>query len=121
MGLVFAVIGAGIGLADRRMQRTGERVTGIVAKYIPEIDLYQVVLKFKTIDGREILAPIPIKSNPPIARLGERVPVIYDPANPQHATIDSWAGRALSLAVTLLVIGLAVFAWGVYLFAAWAA
>jgi hypothetical protein len=74
--------------------------------------VYQPVLAFRTADGREVQAVAGIARNPPLAQPGDVVRVLYDPANPATAEIDSVAGRgtAVIAIVGASGVGLIVFA-----------
>jgi hypothetical protein len=103
-GLVIAVLGVLVIRQNRRLTRTGQRVTGTVTdlRWHSHSDqssrggytTYHAVLAFRTLEGREVEAVTRNGSREIIARAGEQVPVIYDPRDPTRAEIDTPAGRA---------------------------
>lgn len=122
-GLVIAALGVIIVRQNRRLTRTGQRVTGTV------VDLrwhshatqngggyttYHAVLAFRTRDGREVEAVTRNGGRKIIAHPGEQVPVVYDPRQPTRAEIDTRAGRAAWWPPLVAVAGLALTVYGVY-------
>jgi hypothetical protein len=74
--------------------------------------VYYSIIRFTTVYGQQIEAETSFGSNPPPARPGEQVPVLYDPARPTRIRIDSLTGRGTLLGVIFLVVGLALFVAG---------
>jgi hypothetical protein len=115
-GAFLAAIG-GYGLSRQlRLQRRGERVTGIVVGHDqqwvagqsmsnPGSYAYRPVVRFRTRDGQEIEATTRV-GTPVGIRPGREVPVLYDPANPSSAEIDAFRERGvLNLMTAVFLIG----------------
>jgi hypothetical protein len=127
-GLLFAVVGALGFRSSRRRVRTGQRTTAEVVDmqrsrglattdaqgFTRVNDTFTPVVAFRTADGREIQAPTRVGGNPSSARVGEQVPVIYDPAAPESVEIDTIMGRGTALLGIVTLVGLGVMALGVY-------
>lgn len=58
-------------------------------------DAYRPIVRFTDNDGRLRQFGSKVSSNPPAYAKGERVTVIYDPADPSDAMIDSFRERYL--------------------------
>jgi hypothetical protein len=71
------------------------------------------VLEFRTLDGQVLVVESPFGSSPAPARPGQPVGVLYDPAVPHRARLDSATGRGTLLHVIFLVVGLLVGGVGV--------
>ena len=126
-GLLIAVLGVIIVRQNRRLTRTGQRVTGTVTdlrwhSHATQngggYTTYHAVLAFQTLDGREVEAVTRNGSRQIIAPPGEQVPVIYDPRRPDRAEIDTRAGRSTWWPPLVAVAGLAMTVYGVYQVAA---
>ncbi len=68
---------------------------------------YRAIVEFDTHDGRRVRWRDKVTSDPPVGQCGERLPMKYDPANPQNARINLpsrlWsAPRSLGGLATLL-------------------
>lgn len=118
-GLAFVAAG-GVGMyQDRRLHTTGKRVPGIVVDHHWESSGKDggrscfPVVEFRTVDGRVVRAKTRVGGSP-IAGVGEQVPVLYAPDNPENLRIDTWAGRATWMSVVAIVLGLGLIAWSVY-------
>lgn len=65
-------------------------------------------VRFNAADGSAVEFTSGVASNPPSHRVGERVTVLYDPANPHHAEIEDfftlWSSSAAFGAVGLVVL-----------------
>lgn len=78
---------------------------------------YYPSFEFTTSDGRVVTVRSTSGTNPPAHRIGERVRLWYDPENPEHMEIDSFAGRWRTVLVPGLMgaifatIGTALLAW----------
>lgn len=123
MGVVFAVVGGLVLRQEIRFQRTGVRVMGTVTGIKEEWmssghhshRTYKTVVRFSTQDGKEIETTTMVGMPSPGHRVGEVVPVIYDPADPTRAGINTLGRRSvapvvglvfLPLGVVLLVVGI---------------
>lgn len=122
VGLSFAVAGGyGVHL-NRRLNRIGERVTGVVvglrqkAAGTEDGTAWHPVLAFRTLDGRDIqaVAGVGNGSSRFVAQPGEQVPVIYDPRNPARAEINTRAGRAGWLPILFIIMGVALICYGLF-------
>ena len=60
---------------------------------------YVPVVDFSTADGRRIHVTGSGGSNPPAYARGEKVRVLYDAANPEHAQLDTFSERHLGPAI----------------------
>jgi Protein of unknown function (DUF3592) len=95
----------------RRLHEVGVAVMGVVTdirvrwKSSGENDSYrivQVVLRFQTEDGRAVeTVSSEGAGNSPRAEIGEDVPVLYDPDDPQRARIEG-------------ISGIEIFRWAMY-------
>jgi len=61
------------------------------------------VVKFRTKDGEVVEFESPYGQNPPAYRVGQRVPVLYDPDRPEAAAIQSFVSPWLWCLVTGLL------------------
>ena len=123
VGLVFAVAGVVGTRQNRQLTRHGQRVTGTVTDLQWRVTGdggggfvrdYKVMLEFQTLDGQPVQTVTSMGRKRPVARPGDRVPVIYDPRRPTRAEIDTPAGRMTWLPVLFAVAGLAAIGFGVY-------
>ncbi|TKK86134.1 DUF3592 domain-containing protein [Herbidospora galbida] len=83
--------------------------------------VYLPVLRFRTAEGRVVEARSPVGGNPAPAAKGDRVGVLYDPADPSDVRIDTVTGHGTTAGrwLTGLGAGLLVVAFGVVVSAAW--
>lgn len=79
------------------------------------------VLRFRTADGTVVEACSPVGGNPAPAAKGDRVGVLYDPADPRDVRVDTvtghgtTAGRLLTaLGAVVLVVAVAVVVSGAW-------
>lgn len=120
-GIVLTVVGAVSVLRYLAWQARAERVPGIVARLTKEVGYSgsggafsrHPVLRFTTLAGQEVRARVKVGSNPPLAREGQRVTVVYDPRKPTEAVIEGkgWIQLLLYLVMTglgVLFVGLAI-------------
>jgi uncharacterized protein DUF3592 len=106
-GLVLFVGAAALGRslwqwrAARRLHEVGTAVMGVVtdvrSRWKRSGDdsyrVYQVVLRFETADGRTVETESSEGSTrSPRAEVGESVPIVYDPDDPQRARIEGISG-----------------------------
>ena len=131
LGLLF-VGAAALGIrSNRRLARNGVRTTARVVGLRESMGppsppsqssygqglsqrVYQPVLAFHTADGREIQAVAGTASNPPLAQPGDVVQVLYDPANPATAEIDSVRGRGTAVIAIIGAIGIGLIVFALY-------
>ena len=121
VGLIF-VVGGGCGIRQyRRLNRTGERVSGTLvglrwtSSSGPDGGrVCHPVLVFRTLDGRDIQTETGVGNSWVIAQPGEQVPVIYDPRNPAKAEINTTAGRAGWLPIIVTMAGVALICYDLF-------
>jgi hypothetical protein len=76
--------------------------------------VYHPVVVFRTADGQQVRTETPSGSYPPPARVGERVEVIYDPANPRNLALYPLRKSETVLPVVMVVVGAAVIAYVIF-------
>jgi hypothetical protein len=123
MLILIAVVFVGFGVWSMRQGRafaaTAVRVGGLVVGFVmdhsADISTRHPVLRFRTVEGREVETTSSISHNSGNLRSGMQVPVLYDPSDPRKARIDygrrsgSWPGLAfVALGVVFLAIGIAL-------------
>lgn len=116
LGLVFGLIGGGITMNAREFRRRAQRSRGLVvglrASRSDDGTTYYPTIRFTTVYGQQVEAETTYGSNPPPARPGEEVTVLYDPARPTRIRIDSAAGRGTLLGGIFLAVGIILFTAG---------
>ena len=145
VGLVFflaflplvgtVVIGLGVWdlVTSRRFLANASAADGVVVKVDKVVDyhwtgsgersryekvtLYYPVVRFVTASEQAVEYSDESGSNPPAYGVGDSVRVLYDPANPQKARLDTvsnrWLGPtvAIIIGVVILSVGVAVLLW----------
>jgi Protein of unknown function (DUF3592) len=96
-GLGFIAFGAHAIRIARRLRASGLRVPGVVVRLRWDPSDYgggqfYPVLRFQTHDGTVIETESDLGSNPAPARPGQPVTVVYDPAKPRRARLDTMIG-----------------------------
>jgi hypothetical protein len=113
-GVPLAVIGGLILRQQTRLRRKGVRVMGTVTRTQGSTDAggtsYTPVVRFHTQAGEEIETETGVGTPWKGRQVGKVVPVIYDPARPTRAQIDTPGKRGV-----LTVSGLVMFPGGVAL------
>ena len=113
-GVPLAAIGGLMLRQQIRLRRKGVRVMGTVTRTQEEHTQggvsYTPVVRFHTQAGKEIETATKVGTPWKGRRVGTVVPVIYDPARPTLAQIDTPGGRGV-----LTVSGLVMFPGGVAL------
>ncbi|MEU7887721.1 DUF3592 domain-containing protein [Microbispora bryophytorum] len=116
LGLVFGLIGGGITMNAREFRRRAQRTRGLVvglrASRSDDGTSYYPTIRFTTVYGQQVEAETTYGSNPPPARPGEEVTVLYDPARPTRIRLDSAAGSGALLGGIFLAVGVALFTAG---------
>jgi hypothetical protein len=51
---------------------------------------YSAVYQFKTLDGQTIVKQDSLLSNPPRFKVGQEIDILYEPGNPNKASINTW-------------------------------
>src|SRR6266542_2013732 len=92
---------------QKRFLRRAVEVTGVVVAFRAGSSgeggtMQHPVVKFRTKGGEVVEFASPYGQNPPAYRVGQRVPVLYDPGRPAAAALRSFA----SLWLGCLVAGL---------------
>ncbi|WP_405147900.1 DUF3592 domain-containing protein [Sphaerisporangium sp. NBC_01403] len=124
IGLTMAVLGGAVILNARDFRRRARRGRGQVVRLRAvrtggtrrerrHSAVYHPVLRFTTDNGEQVEAESPVGSNPPPASPGDRVPIIYDPADPTQVRIDSALGGGTLLGTLLIGFGLLLLVLGV--------
>jgi hypothetical protein len=132
-GLVFVAIGVSANRSTRRLLRRAERTRGTVVSLRlrlgspsmsgPTVPLagepstadsaggaslsraYLPTVRFTTLAGEQVTAESKTGSNPPPARVGHEVTVLYDPRAPSDFRIDSVLGRGGCIGPVFIFIG----------------
>lgn len=116
LGLVFGLIGGAITMNAREFRRRAQRTRGLVvglrASRSGNGTVYYPTIRFTTLYGRQVEAETGYGSNPPPARPGEEVPVLYDPDRPTRIRIDSVMGNGMLLGGVFLAFGIVLFTVG---------
>jgi len=113
---IFAVVGMGLLIGGafafqhtRRFLATAITAQGVVKENVPHQEhdknnnikwVYYPRISFRTSDGQELSFMSDAGSNPPSYRVNDRVAVVYDPHQPEHADVNSF--MALWFLPTLL-------------------
>ncbi|WP_432933670.1 DUF3592 domain-containing protein [Microbispora sp. CA-135349] len=116
LGLAFGLIGGAFTMNAREFRRRAQRTRGLVvglrASRSDDGTSYYPRIRFTTMYGQQVEAETTYGSNPPPARPGEEVPVLYDPARPTRIRIDSAAGSGTLLGGIFLAVGVVLFTAG---------
>jgi hypothetical protein len=113
-GIGFVAFGAQVIRTGRRLRRYGRHVPGTVVRVRWQRNqqggggLFYPTFRFRTADGREIVIESDLGANPAPAREGQQVGVVYDPARPQRARIDSMLGGGMVHGPLFVVFGVVV-------------
>ena len=95
IGLVPGSLGGLIFLRRLRFLRTTCATSGVVEKvtlvHLVDGHAYRPKITFTTQTGENVVLTSVGMSNPPRFRVGQVVPVVYDPSNPHKARIRSFA------------------------------
>ena len=119
MGAVMLAIAGGLFMHERHITRTFVHTTGqVVDMAEPErrvrgADLHSAVVQFKTAGGQVVTFVQGSSSTGNTLAFSDTVGVLYDPANPQRAVVDTFGDRWGAVAI-FCAIGLPMVAVGVY-------
>jgi hypothetical protein len=114
---------------SRRFAAGAARAQGVVVELVggpapgPQTPgpLSYPVVRYRTVDGREVVFRSDLGAQPSPWRPGQPVTVLYNPADPQEARIDSKVrSAALPALFVVLAVGMAGIATVVVLFIYWA-
>lgn len=96
----FCLWGAYAGYVSWGLEQNGERTTGVVTRLEESSSgdsgccVYSPVIEFEA-NGQTFSFEGGNASDPPAYDVGEQVPVLYDPADPNTAQINKWTERWL--------------------------
>lgn len=86
--------------------------TVIRLREVPETEntgiTYAPVIKYKDASGKEFTYESKHSSDPPDYEVGEKVPLIHDPADPEEVYVDSFREKWV-LTIVLFICGIIVF------------
>jgi hypothetical protein len=113
-GFAFLAVGAVLIRSRARVRAYGGRTIGTIvsrrriseaasAMHTWAADV--ATIRFRTRTGDEVLVRSELHGDDAPARPGDRVRILYDPADPQRMQIDTTLGRGVVTAVWLLAIG----------------
>ena len=121
--LCYLIISVGLIIAGlihwyrtKRFIETAQRTIGTVIDLVsisPKKTTYSPKVRFKAMDGSEILFTEPLATNPPGYELNEQVTVLYDPHDYQRARVFKSKWRIYYFA--LLFGGLGIIFFIVYM------
>ena len=122
--MAFCLWGAYAGYVSWKLQTNGEKTEGTVVRLNEQSDseggccTYVPIVEFEA-GGRAYSFEGGTASDPPAYRVGERVPVLYDPADPETAQIDKWSERWLFPILIIPAMLIAALVTTVVMFRAW--
>src|SRR6266511_5226010 len=92
-GLLLLGLALALYFRQRRFLRRAREATGVVVTLTQSPGeggtLTHPVVEFHTADGEVREFESPVGQSPPAYRVGQRVPVLYDPDRPEAAAIQS--------------------------------
>jgi hypothetical protein len=126
-GAIALVVGGKALVDSRRFVATAVATNGVVVDvagvvqrtqkrgpdgdwYYQDVTVFHPVVRFVTAGGREVRFQASEGSGDPFAYgVGDTIRVLYDPANPQAARLDTWSSRwGDSIGMVLTGLGLVV-------------
>ncbi|RJP46818.1 MAG: DUF3592 domain-containing protein [Anaerolineaceae bacterium] len=122
--MAFCLWGVYAGYISWKLQTSGEKTEGTVVRLNEQSDseggccTYVPIVEFDA-GGRAFSFEGGTASDPPAYRVGERMPVLYDPANPETAQIDKWSERWLFPILIIPAMLIAALVTTVVMFRAW--
>lgn len=116
MAVVFGSVAGVLGVRTAAFLADAGRVEGVVVGLDEDDDVYRAEVAYD-VEGRTFELTDRMATNPPRYDVGERVTVLYDPADPGDARLDARFGYWLEtifgvVALALAVAGVAVLAVG---------
>ncbi|MFI7613880.1 DUF3592 domain-containing protein [Nonomuraea terrae] len=116
LGLLFAFAGVVTAIGSRRFRSRAHRAQGLVVGLRPagphKGAAYYAIIRFTTRQGVHVEAETFAATNPPPARPGRQVRVLYDPDIPTQVRIDNVMGRGTLLGLICFVLGIATIVVG---------
>ena len=116
ISVALIVAGVIIWYRTKRFIETATRTTGTVIELVSRSSkrtTYSPKVRFKALDGGEIVFTEPLSTNPPGYEINEQVTVLYDPHDYQRARVFKSKWRVYYFA--LLLGGLGVIFFIVYM------
>lgn len=120
-GILVGAVFVAFGCYGMRRQRHLARVGQVTAAQVVDLkeertsgpdgddgSVFYPVVAFHVADGRAVRTPTRSGGYPPPARVGERVEVIYDPANPQNVALYPFRKSESALPIIALIVGIAI-------------
>ncbi|MEV0970696.1 DUF3592 domain-containing protein [Microtetraspora glauca] len=117
IGVIFSLVGAGLLINAREFRRRALRapghVVGLRRSDSGDGPTFYPIVRFMTAYGQEVETQSRFGSNPPAARPGQTVTVMYDPADPRRIRIDNATGNGTLLGGIFLGVGLLLLLAGI--------
>lgn len=117
IGLVFALVGGKLSVGAlnfrKRATRTHGQVVGLRPRRSRQGVTYHPIVRFVTASGVPMEAETPSGGNPPPARPGQQVPVLYDPDAPTRIRLDTATGDGFLFSLIFLGIGIVLLVFAV--------
>jgi len=113
LGAICLAIAFWVNQGERRFIAAATRTTGTVVDLVYETSsdhgsAYYPVVRFASPSGDSVTIRSRTGSNPPSHRVGDRIEVLYDPANPAHAKMAGF----LSLHIGSFILTIFAAVWG---------
>jgi hypothetical protein len=116
LGLILLAAAAALTLRNRSFLASAATADGVVTEIVwrsgGESDSAHPRVRFQTAGGRQIEFVGNVGSNPPAFRVNDRVRILYDPADPSKASIDSlgqlWFPALLCAGVGTVFLGIGI-------------
>jgi len=121
---VFCLWGAYAAYTGWQLQTKGEMTTGVVVRMEESSSaesgccVYSPVVEF-TANGQTYSFEGGNASDPPAYKVGEEVPVLYNPARPETAQINKWTERWLFPIIIIPAMILAALILNFFMIRAW--
>lgn len=112
--LAKAAVADGVVVGVKDVVERRQTGSGTNVQVVEETQLYPIV-RFTTARGQVVQFQAAPNSNPPHHRVGGSIGLLYDPANPQQVTFDTWRNRwgagliLISAGLGLVAISAAIF------------
>jgi len=114
-GFIFSGIAAWMFYQQYSLEQTGIRVEGVVTGMVESSDndgtTYAPIVQFSTPGGRTYEFQSDTYSSPPQYEIGERVSVLYPPADPRKAVVS---GANNLIMIIFAIIGITDLAFSVF-------